>query len=178
MLIEEKEKLLKSHRRTPICLPSSLPVQLDYKRAELEKILPHREPFLLVDCINGLDIGEQTIAGEYHLSENLPLFDGHFPGYPIYPGCLQVEAIGQLGLCLVHFIGTMTDTIEDDAVAPNVRATSIAGAYFRSEVRPGDTMILIAKVVEHDSCFGTLLGQALVGSRIASVALLEVAFLT
>ncbi|OQX29291.1 MAG: hypothetical protein B0D92_04525 [Spirochaeta sp. LUC14_002_19_P3] len=173
----DKENLLKSHRRKPLCSVSELPVQLNYGHRDISRIIPHREPFLFIDCLTGVDTAEKVIAGEYFISPELPLFGGHFPEYPVYPGSMQIEAVGQLGLCLVHFVRNNTSEIRADAAAPNIRASSIGGAYFREEVRPGDTMGMIAKVVEYDAYFGTLLGQTLVNGRVATVALLEVTFL-
>lgn len=173
----DKGKLLRSYRRVPLCSLSDLPKKLDYGRSDIRRILPHREPFLLIDSLKGLDVQRKVIAGEYFLSPELQLFGGHFPDYPIYPGSLQVEAIGQLGLCLVHFAANNTSEISSDAKPPNIRATSIGGAYFRSEVKPGDTMTLLAEVLEYDDYFGTLLGQTLVNGSVAAAALLEVAFL-
>ncbi len=177
MSIEDKHKLLKAHRRIPLCQPASLPKSLDYGRDEIRRIIPHREPFLFVDSLKALDLQKNIIVGEYYLSPDIPLFKGHFPDFPIYPGCLQVEAIGQLGLCLVHFVSNEVNSISEHSAPPNIRATSILGAYFRSEVRPQDTMTLMAKVVEYDAYFGTLLGQTLVGGQVATVALMEVTFL-
>ncbi len=177
MSIEDRHRLLRSHRRIPLCCPSSLPTSLDCGRDEIRRIIPHREPFLFVDSLKALDVQKNIIAGEFYLSPDIPLFKGHFPDFPVYPGCLQVEAIGQLGLCLVHFVANKVNSISEHASPPNIRATAIIGAYFRSEVRPRDTMTLIAKVVEYDAYFGILLGQTLVGGQVATAALMEVTFL-
>lgn len=173
----EEEKLLKSYRRKALVKPQDVPVELDFGRNDIERILPHRDPFLLLDHLSGLDREKRIITGSYRPSPESDLFKGHFPDYPVYPGSLQVEAVGQLGLCLVHFIETASDSIGSDASAPDIRATRVCGAFYRGEVRPGDTMTLMAQVVDYDAYFGTLLGQVLVDGNIATVALLEVTFL-
>ncbi len=175
--MDSEDNLLKHHRRVPLCNPEALPCRIDYGLSDIKCILPHREPFLLVEYLTGIDLENRIISGEYHLSPELPLFQGHFPDYPVYPGTLQVEAIGQTGLCLVHFMENNATSIGHDATPPNIRATRIKGVYFRSEVKPGDTMTLLARVVEYDAYFGTLLGQVLVSGKVATAALLEVTVL-
>lgn len=172
----DEDGLLKSYRRKPLARPENMPVQLDFSRADIKKIVPHRDPFLLIDRIIALNPEEGILAGTRSLSPDIPLFTGHFPGYPVYPGTLQIETIGQLGLCLHHFIGRNTETIDSDVQPPDVRATRVCGAYFRAEVRPGDELTILAKLVEFDAYFGKVLGQVVVRDTVATVALLEVAF--
>lgn len=175
--MENEDKILRSYRRSPLCDMASMPTKLSYGRKDVERILPYREPFLLLDRISALDKEQKIIVGEYVISPQLALFKGHFPNYPVYPGSMQVEAIGQMGLCLVHFIENDTTIIDENAKIPNIRATRIGGAYYRGEVLPGDTLTLMAKVLEHDAYFGSLLGQVIVNETVKTVALLEVAFL-
>ena len=172
----DEESLLKSSRRKAIAIPEEMPLRLDFTKDDIEKIVPHRDPFLLIDRLIGLNLEEGILAGSRHLSPDIPLFKGHFPEYPVYPGSLQVETIGQLGLCLHHFIGKNTHLIGDDARAPDVRATRLCGAYFRAEVRPGDEITILAKLVSSDAYFGKVLGQVVIRETVATVALLEVAF--
>ena len=175
--MENELNFLKNWKRKPLCNPALLPVQCSFEKTAIQRILPHRDPFLFVHRITGLDLKEKIVAGEYNLSPDLPVFRGHFPEYPIFPGSMQLEAMGQLGLSLAHFTTVNTAEIDDSAAAPGIRATRIGGAYYRSEVRPGDTMLILAKAVEWDDYFGIILGQTLVNGNVASVAMLEVTFL-
>jgi len=73
-------------------------------RNGITRILPHREPVLLVDRLTGISFEEEAIAGSRFISPADPVFAGHFPDFPVYPGTLEVEMIGQLGLCLHYFL--------------------------------------------------------------------------
>ena len=75
---------------------------------QIEKILPHRYPFLLVDRIVYLNLEENEIIGIKNVTVNEPFFQGHFPNVPIMPGVLLLEALAQTGGILVHQKGKMS----------------------------------------------------------------------
>ena len=178
------QDLLKKARRKPLLDMAGLAGQagfypLDFGREALKRILPHREPFLLVDRVCGLwrDGEDEVIFGSRYLDPADPVFSGHFPGFPLYPGCLQVEMGGQLGLCLTHFLGQEVPAIAPDAVPAPVRATKLHGALFLAPLAPGREAQLIARKLEYDGYFGTVLTQVLSGGEVCSVAIAEVMFL-
>lgn len=99
---------------------------------QIKKILPHRYPFLLVDRILECDLEGQRIVGLKNVTVNEPYFNGHFPGYPIMPGVLQVEAMAQVGGVLMNQLYNAQGRV--------AYFLSIDRARFRRAVRPGDQM--------------------------------------
>lgn len=173
----DESALLRLYRRKVLASPDTFPFQFEYTKFDIERLIPHRDPFLFLDSLFALDLENATLAGRKHLIPDLPLFEGHFPNYPVFPGSLQVETIGQLGLCLHHFVEKNTHLVGDDVSLPNVRITRVCGAYFRMELRPGDDMAILAKLVELDAYLGKILGQVTLRGSVATTAMLEVAFL-
>jgi beta-hydroxyacyl-ACP dehydratase FabZ len=101
---------------------------------EIPKILPHRFPFLLVDRVT--ELGEDRIVALKNVSWNEPFFQGHFPGMPIMPGVLQVEAMAQAGGILAARTG---DFDPDKQV---VFFMAIEQVKFRKPVVPGDQLVI------------------------------------
>jgi UDP-3-O-[3-hydroxymyristoyl] N-acetylglucosamine deacetylase/3-hydroxyacyl-[acyl-carrier-protein] dehydratase len=104
----------------------------------IEKMLPHRYPFLLVDRI--LEITEDSIVGIKNVTMNEPQFTGHFPGNPIFPGVLQIEAMAQIGGVFA------LNSVED----PHLYSTyfmKIDKVKFKQMVRPGDTVVFDLKLM-------------------------------
>lgn len=136
---------------------------LDIK--EIEKILPHRFPFLLVDRIIDLDLEKGTIVGQKNLTFNEQFFQGHFPGAPIMPGVLILEALAQAGAVLVYLKGKGTahvDNADKIAVLMNVNK-----AKFRKPARPGDVLILKGEGLHLSSKGGRIKATALVDEAVA-----------
>jgi 3-hydroxyacyl-[acyl-carrier-protein] dehydratase len=171
MLPEEIRDAVKRLRRGPL-LAEGTGTTLDFDRTIVERLIPHRDPFLFVDTIEVVDLPTQTVRGSRSVRAGDPVFTGHFPGQPVYPGVLVVEAIGQLGLTLIHFS-------RSGAVAPhasltlNVRATRIHHAAFFAAFYPGDIMTLHAQVLASDLTV-TAIGQAFNGEELAACAISEV----
>ena len=129
---------------------------------EIQKILPHRYPFLLVDSIEELEPGKR-IVGIKNVTINEPFFPGHFPGAPVRPGVLIVEAMAQVGAVMV-----LRDI--PDRSKKLVYFTGIDQARFRQPVVPGDQLRLVVEVIKMKSRHGKLRGEAFVRGKLVAEA--------
>jgi 3-hydroxyacyl-[acyl-carrier-protein] dehydratase len=137
-----------------------------FNAKEIERILPHRYPFLLVDRILEINLEENEILGLKNVTVNEPFFQGHFPGVPIMPGVLLLEALAQTGGILVHQKGY------DKKIAVLL---NVAGAKFRKPVVPGDVLHLHAKGLHISGNGGKIKAKATVGQVLAVEAELSFA---
>ena len=103
-----------------------------YTIQDIERMLPHRYPFLLVDKI--IELREQSIVGVKNVTMNEPIFTGHFPGNPVFPGVLQIEAMAQVG-------GIFALSGVEDAHLYSTYFMKIDKVKFKSKVVPGDTLV-------------------------------------
>ena len=157
--VELVKKLRKIHKKQQL--------QKIYQKKKLEnvvfdinaiqKILPHRYPFLLVDKITEFKAGE-SIVGLKNVTINEPFFQGHFPGHPIMPGVLIVEAMAQTGgIMLLNSYTEPEKYVAYFAAINNVK--------FRKPVLPGDTLTFELKVVSMKRSLAKMHGDAYVGSK-------------
>ncbi len=128
----------------------------------IQKILPHRYPFLMVDKIIEFETGKR-IVGIKNVTFNEPCFMGHFPGKPIMPGVMIVEALAQTG-------GLMLLNAEEDPTSKLVLFAGIDKVRFRSQVRPGDTMRMELEVISLRRNVCKMSGKAYVGDKLAAEA--------
>ncbi|MBC7921336.1 MAG: bifunctional UDP-3-O-[3-hydroxymyristoyl] N-acetylglucosamine deacetylase/3-hydroxyacyl-ACP dehydratase [Ferruginibacter sp.] len=140
-----------------------LPVLMDVN--QIATILPHRYPFLLLDRIFHLD--ESTVSGVKNVTMNEPFFQGHFPGNPVMPGVLQVEAMAQTGAVL------LLNTVPD----PQnywVYFIGIENCRFRKPVTPGDTLVFkCALLAPIRRGIGKMQGQAFVAGNLVCEAVIS-----
>jgi 3-hydroxyacyl-[acyl-carrier-protein] dehydratase len=127
---------------------------------EIQKILPHRFPFLLVDRISELQPKKMAV-GIKNVTINEPFFQGHFPGYPVMPGVLIVEAIAQVAGILAFKSGAKGDS---------VYFMSIEKAKFRKPVIPGDQLRLEVKVIKQRGNVWKCAGDAYVEGKLVAEA--------
>jgi 3-hydroxyacyl-[acyl-carrier-protein] dehydratase len=123
---------------------------------DIQAILPHRYPFLLVDRIEELEPGKR-IVGVKCVTINEPFFAGHFPGRPIMPGVLIIEAMAQVGGVLAY----KSNPIREGA-ATLVYFMGIDKAKFRKPVEPGDQLRLVVDVLRAKPPYWKMRGEAFV----------------
>ncbi len=128
---------------------------------EIMDILPHRYPFLLIDRIVDLEPGKSA-RGLKNVTINEPFFLGHFPGHPIMPGVLIVEAMAQVGGVLAFKSANVTNKV--------VYFMGIDKARFRRPVLPGDTLELSLTVTKSRGTIWAFKGEARVGETLVAEA--------
>ena len=138
---------------------------------EILSILPHRFPFLLIDRVEELSIAE-SIKAYKNVTYNEQIFQGHFPGHPIYPGVMIIEGLAQAGGVLAF------KSMEKDGVDLSDKVVyfmSIDNAKFRNPVRPGDKLEYRISVIKHRGRIWVLKGEAYIndGATLAAQAELQ-----
>ncbi len=116
---------------------TTLPISVE----RIMEMIPHRYPFLMIDRVIEMELGEQAVAIK-NVTANEPFFVGHFPGKPVMPGVLIIEAMAQTSAVLV------VETLGKEAEGKLVYFMSIEEAKFRKPVVPGDTLHIRVKKLQ------------------------------
>jgi 3-hydroxyacyl-[acyl-carrier-protein] dehydratase len=132
--------------------------------AAIQRILPHRYPMLLIDRVVEIERRQRIVAIK-NVTVNEPFFVGHFPGFPIMPGVLIVEAMAQAG-------GALLLTEVPDRDEKLMVFTGIEKARFRKPVLPGDQLRIVIEVLAWRTTAVRLQGQAFVGEKLAAEAII------
>jgi len=141
-----------------------------YNVVDIQKILPHRYPFLLVDRITTLTEGEY-IEGYKNISIAEPVFQGHFPDHPIYPGVMIIEGMAQTGGVLAF--KSMDLQSQEEIENKVVYFMSIDKAKFRAPVTPGDQLIYKIDVIKNKGAVWQLDAKAYVDNKVVAQAELK-----
>ncbi|NOY14186.1 MAG: 3-hydroxyacyl-ACP dehydratase FabZ [Deltaproteobacteria bacterium] len=135
---------------------------------EILKVLPHRYPFLLVDSLEEVEEGKKVI-GYKNVTINEPFFQGHFPGHPIMPGVLIIEAMAQVG-------GAYTSVVDEIGDSKVTYFVGIDKARFRKPVLPGDVLRLELEILSKRRGIYQFEGKAYVGETLVAQAELRATF--
>jgi len=141
-----------------------------YDVVEIQKILPHRFPFLLIDRVTKIEKSVQ-IEGFKNVTIGEHIFQGHFPDHPIYPGVMIIEGMAQAGGILAF--ESMSEDEKTDSQNKVVYFMSIDKAKFRSPVTPGDRLDYQLSVIKHKGAIWVLDGKAYVDGKLVAQAELK-----
>lgn len=128
---------------------------------QIMEILPHRNPFLLIDTIEELVPGEKAVAKK-NVTMNEPYFMGHFPGNPVMPGVLIIEALAQTGAVAI--------LCQDEWKGQTAYFAGINNAKFKQKVVPGDTLELTTEIIKVKGPIGVGKAVAKVNGKTACMA--------
>lgn len=128
---------------------------------EIMDIIPHRQPFLLIDTVEELEPGVRAVAKKC-VSYNEPYFAGHFPGEPVMPGVLIIEALAQTGAVAILCM--------EENKGKTAYFAGINGAKFKQKVVPGDVLTLETEIIKQKGPIGVGHATAKVDGKIACTA--------
>lgn len=133
---------------------------------QIMEILPHRYPFLLVDKVLEVEPGKRIVALK-NVTMNEPFFQGHFPGHPVMPGVLIIEAMAQVAAIMAYLTSGST---ADNKVSYFM---AIDNARFRKPVKPGDTLRIEIETIFHKRGIWSVAGKSYVGETLVTEAQLK-----
>jgi len=141
-----------------------------YNVMEIQDILPHRYPFLLVDRVTALEPGK-SIEAYKNVSISEPVFQGHFPDHPIYPGVMIIEGMAQAGGVLAF--KSMDASGQENTKDKVVYFMSIDKVKFRTPVVPGDKLVYKLEVIKNRGAVWQLDAKAYVDDKLVTQAELK-----
>lgn len=139
-----------------------------YTAKEIMEIIPHRYPFLLIDTIEEIEPGVRAV-GKKCVSMNEPYFQGHFPGNPVMPGVLIIEALAQ--------VGAVAMLSQESFKGKTAYFAGIQNARFREKILPGDVLMLETEIIKVKGPIGVGKAMATVNGKKAVEAELTFAIL-
>lgn len=128
---------------------------------QIMEIIPHRQPFMLVDTIEELEMGKRAV-GKKCVSYNEPFFAGHFPGEPVMPGVLIIEALAQVGAVAILSL--------PENKGKTAYFGAINSAKFKGKVVPGDVLMLETEIIKSKGPIGIGSAKAYVDGKIVAQA--------
>ena len=132
----------------------------------IKRMIPHREPFLMIDSVEDIQAGKSAV-GMKAIDASEPHFEGHFPGHPIMPGVLIVEAIAQTAAVLV------VHSLSMDGGPPLVYLMTADKCKFRRLVKPGDMLELHVEILRSRRRIWRVSGRAMVSGEVVAEAVID-----
>jgi 3-hydroxyacyl-[acyl-carrier-protein] dehydratase len=172
MTPDSASQTIRRLRRGPIWAAAEPDVGINPALAAvaLENLLPHRAPFLLIDRIKRIDLSGERLWAQRRIAVDDPVLAGHFPGAPIYPGVLQIEAIGQAAVCLTSLLVSLSAEVRSPV---DVRASRIHDTLFLKGLAPGDDLDIQVSMVERDNLSCCFAGQIWVRDELCCLSMGE-----
>ena len=133
---------------------------------QIMEILPHRYPFLMVDKVLEIDPGKRIVAVK-NVTMNEPFFQGHFPGHPVMPGVLIIEAMAQVAAIMAYI------SSGNEAASKVSYFMAIDNARFRKPVKPGDTLRIEIETIFNKRGIWNVAGKTYVGDTLVTEAELK-----
>ncbi|MBP6218988.1 MAG: 3-hydroxyacyl-ACP dehydratase FabZ [Oligoflexales bacterium] len=134
-------------------------LNLPFSVLDIQKCIPHRYPFLLIDTVTAIVLNESIVALK-NVSISDPILQGHFPEAPIYPGVLIIEGMAQASAVLGYFSNQ-----EEGRTSKQVLLTEVSKSRFKRKVEPGDVLRYEVKVLRRRAPFFWFEGYAFVGEE-------------
>jgi len=172
--MSDLENWINKVKRQPLQIDFEDTVKLNFQKEDIDKIIPHRSPFALITSLTAVSLQQQIIEATSYVNPTDPIFEGHFPGMPVYPGVMQIESMGQAGLCMAYFLKNNTTEITENSVPVKGLFTRVHNAGFNKGVKPGDLLTIRVQSIEDDDFMGLMMAQVLLNDEVYSHAVLEV----
>lgn len=162
--------LARRHRNQPAWAYGPRTQTLSLDAAAVEALIPHRAPLRLVDRVSAVDFELKAVHAEQGVDADSPVFAGHFPGQPVYPGALQIELIAQAALCYIELERARTESKRPFSA----RALKVHYAEFLRELNPPAAIAAWVRELEDSGFTRTFLGQLTSAGTPRSIAIVEV----
>lgn len=172
--MNDLENWINKVKRQPLQIDFEDTVKLNFGKQDIDRIIPHRAPFALITSLTAVCLQHQIIEATSYINPADPIFEGHFPDMPVYPGVMQIESMGQAGLCMAYFLKNATTEITENSIPVKGLFTRVHNAGFNKGVKPGDLLTIRVQSIEDDDFMGLMMAQVLLNDEVYSHSVLEV----